>query len=148
MRTTERFRYFVQEPVPLHDSLRYTIRWYVQSATTQHGAMPPSAKAQQLITTPCRPLLDKPHQLPLEHHSQDHLHRRTSLHRLPDAQRLQAHPRPEPRHLQSRISARRRCCPRDPVPVQVHAIGNALGLQHLARERCDPAPAVYAAAHR
>lgn len=39
--TTERFRNFIQEPVPLHDRIRYTIRRYVHPIHNQpptHGA--------------------------------------------------------------------------------------------------------------
>ena len=53
---TERFRHFIQEPVPLHDCIRYTIRRYVHS-TNNHPRrntllQPAPAKETQQLTTP------------------------------------------------------------------------------------------------
>jgi len=152
---TERFGYLVQESVSIHDRICYAILGYVEppSDNVVYTCYATSlsmftAGACPLTASLARSPVDQPYPFSLEHHPQDHLHRRASIYRLPDAQRLQAHPRSKPGHIPHRIPPRscRRACHH--IPLQIHSHRDALGLQHLAGKCRDFASALHAAAHR
>jgi hypothetical protein len=90
------------------------------------------------------PLLDLRRQ-PLQHCLQAALPRLLRLHHLPHDHEIQAHPRPEPRHLPGAIPARRLRRARHPLPLQMDLLRDNLGLLNLARVRRDPTTTVPAA---
>lgn len=114
------FRHILQIPSPLPNSLR--------------NALP-------------RPLLDLRRQR-LQHNLQAPLPRLLRLHNLPDDHSLQAHARPEPRHLPRAIPSRGFSRPRRNLPLLLHSLRNPLGILHLVG-KCSYSPtAVFAAEDR
>jgi hypothetical protein len=84
----------------------------------------------------------------LQYHFQSRLPRLLQLCHLPHAQRLQTHARPQPRHLQSRVSARWLSTTRDSISIQVHASRSIVGILDLVGSGSYLAAAVYAAENR
>ena len=112
---------------------------------------PPPSASSTTLSPPSnyqplpRHLLDPHNRLPLQHHLQTPLPVRPILHPLPNANRLPPDPRPQHRHLQSRIPPLCLRHPRNPLPLPLRARRDAVGVQHLAGERGDIAAVVYVA---
>ena len=131
-------RNLVQVASTIPHCLRDALPWYAFS--------PPQPGA--LTNRPPRRYLHNLHAQLLQQHLQDPLHLLLGLHALPDDDSLQTHAICPPRHLPRAIPPPRRLRPSRPFPARIHHPRDPLELQHLARERGDPAAAVHAAAHR